>query len=250
MSAYEALAASYDALTYDVPYDKILRFWETLLRRFRVRPGSVLDLACGTGSLSVLLARSGYHVIGADRSEQMLCQAEQKAQQLPENRPFFICQPMQRLRLPEPVDAVICCLDSINYLTDPADCRRTFARVFDALKPGGLFVFDVDTPYKLRSLNGQVFLDEREGADCVWRAEYRERARRLYYGMDLFTQQGKLWARSFEEHVEYAYTMEELTQYLNEAGFSDVRLFADRKLRSPEPTELRVYFAAKKDEKT
>ena len=121
MSAYESLAACYDELTYDIPYEKILTFFERLCAREHVQPRSVLDLACGTGSLSLLLARRGYRVIGADLSSDMLAEAEQKAQALPENRPFFICQPMQRLRLAEPVDAVICALDSLNYVTKPAD---------------------------------------------------------------------------------------------------------------------------------
>ena len=107
MSAYESLAACYDELTYDIPYEKILTFFERLCAREHVQPRLVLDLACGTGSLSLLLARRGYRVIGADLSSDMLAEAEQKAQALPENRPFFICQPMQRLRLAEPVDAVI-----------------------------------------------------------------------------------------------------------------------------------------------
>ena len=103
MSAYESLAACYDELTYDIPYEKTLTFFERLCAREHVQPRSVLDLACGTGSLSLLLARRGYRVIGADLSSDMLAEAEQKAQALPENRPFFICQPMQRLRLAEPV---------------------------------------------------------------------------------------------------------------------------------------------------
>ena len=166
MSAYESLAACYDELTYDIPYEKTLTFFERLCAREHVQPHSVLDLACGTGSLSLLLARRGYRVIGADLSSDMLAEAEQKAQALPENRPFFICQPMQRLRLAEPVDAVICALDSLNYVTKPADCRKTFRRVYDALTPGGLFVFDINTPAKLRGLDGQVFLDETDDTYC------------------------------------------------------------------------------------
>ena len=167
MSAYEALARSYDALTYDIPYEKIVQFWETLLRRYRLRPASVLDLACGTGSLSVLLAKSGYAVLGVDRSEDMLTVAAEKAMELEENQPFFVAQPMQRLRLPQPVDACVCALDSINYVTKPQDVQKTFCRIYESLRPGGLFVFDINTPYKLESLDGQVFLDETEDSYCV-----------------------------------------------------------------------------------
>ena len=247
MSAYEALARSYDALTYDIPYEKIVQFWETLLRRYRIRPESVLDLACGTGSLAVLLAERGYRVTGADLSEEMLAVADEKCSHLGENRPFLICQPMQRLRLPEPVDSVICCLDSLNYVTRPADVQKTFRRVYETLAPGGLFLFDINTPYKLRGLAGQTFLDETDDIYCVWRTEFDEKRRLCYYGMDLFQKAGTVWERSFEEHIEYAYTPEELTAWLRESGFARVDVFGDRKCRAPKEDELRVYLAARKE---
>lgn len=170
MSCYEALAASYDGLTRDIPYEKYLRFFKSLLKQYGVKPKTVLDLACGTGSLSVLLAKSGYAVLGVDRSEDMLTVAAEKAMELEENQPFFVAQPMQRLRLPQPVDACVCALDSINYVTKPQDVQKTFCRIYESLRPGGLFVFDINTPYKLESLDGQVFLDETEDSYCVWRA--------------------------------------------------------------------------------
>lgn len=247
MSAYEALAASYDALTYDIPYEKILQFWETLLKRYRLRPETVLDLACGTGSLSVLLAERGYRVIGADLSEEMLAVADEKCSDLAENRPFFICQAMQRLRLPEQADSVICALDSLNYVTRPVDVQKTFRRVYETLTPGGLFLFDINTPYKLRSLAGQTFLDETEDSYCVWRTEFDEKRRLCYYGMDLFQRSGELWTRSFEEHIEYAYTPEELVEWLRGAGFSKIDVFGDRKCRAPKDDELRSYIAARKE---
>ena len=94
MSCYEALAASYDGLTRDIPYEKYLRFFKSLLKQYGVKPKTVLDLACGTGSLSVLLAKSGYAVLGVDRSEDMLTVAAEKAMELEENQPFFVAQPV------------------------------------------------------------------------------------------------------------------------------------------------------------
>ena len=246
MSAYESLAACYDELTYDIQYEKTLTFFERLCAREHVQPHLVLDLACGTGSLSMLLAARGYRVIGADLSEDMLAEAEQKAREMTENRPFEICQPMQRLHLAESVDAVICALDSLNYVTKPADCRRTFRRVFEALNSGGLFVFDINTPAKLRGLDGQVFLDETDDAYCVWRTAYNEKKRLCYYGMDIFRLCGAVWQRSFEEHIEYAYEPEELQQWLEEAGFTHIRQYGDRVLRAPKAQEQRIYFSAKK----
>ena len=242
MSAYEALAASYDALTYDIPYEKILQFWETLLKRYRLRPETVLDLACGTGSLSVLLAEHGYRVIGVDLSEEMLAVADEKCSHLAENRPFFVCQPMQRLRLPKQVDSVICALDSLNYVTRPADVQKTFRRVHDALTPGGLFLFDINTPYKLEGLAGQTFLDETEDTYCVWRTEYH-RGLCTYY-MDLFRRRGDgAWRRSAEVHRQRAYSVEELTAWLAAAGFGDVRVYGDMRMRRPRADEQRVYIS-------
>lgn len=247
MSAYESLAASYDALTYDIPYERILTFWQKLCARQKADVRTVLDLACGTGSLSVLLAQKGYRVLGVDLSEDMLAEADQKAAALESNRPFFVCQPMQRLRLPETVDAVICCLDSINYLRKPTDCQKTFRRVYDALTHGGVFVFDINTPQKLRALDGQVFLDETDDTYCVWRAQFAEKKRLCFYGMDIFQREGEHWLRSFEEHVEYAYEPEELTAWLYDAGFTDVRQYGDLRMHAPEPDEQRIYFSAKKE---
>lgn len=247
MSAYESLAASYDALTYDIPYERILTFWQKLCARQKADVRTVLDLACGTGSLSMLLAKRGYRVLGVDLSEDMLAEADQKAAAMEGNRPFFVCQPMQRLRLPETVDAVICCLDSINYLRKPTDCQKTFRRVYDALTHGGVFVFDINTPQKLRALNGQVFLDETDDTYCVWRAQFAEKKRLCFYGMDIFQREGEHWLRSFEEHVEYAYEPEELTAWLYDAGFTDVRQYGDLRMHAPEPDEQRIYFSAKKE---
>ena len=247
MSCYEALASSYDGLTRDIPYEKYLRFFKKLLHRYGVKAKTVLDLACGTGSLSVLLARSGFQVLGADRSEDMLTVAAEKAMELEENRPFFIAQPMQRLRLPQPVDACVCALDSINYVTKPQDVQKAFQRVFESLRPGGLFVFDINTPCKLEGLDAQVFLDETEDSYCVWRAEFDRRHQLCRYGMDLFQQRPDgAWERSFEEHVERAYTPQELTGWLTEAGFSQVEQFGDLRLEAPEEHEQRIFFAAKK----
>lgn len=247
MSAYESLAAQYDGLTYDVDYGAMLDFIESILREKSKTPQTALDLACGTGSLSVLLAQRGYQVIGADLSQDMLTVAYDKAMELPDNPPYFICQPMQKLRLPQPVELVVCCLDSINYLTKPADCQETFHRVHRCLTPGGIFVFDINSEEKLRGLDGQVFLDENDDVYCVWRTEFSQEERLCYYGMDIFTHHGTNWERSFEEHREYAYSVDQLTDFLREAGFVNIRAYADRQLMPPRTGEQRIYFSAEKE---
>ena len=245
MSAYDALAASYDGLTWDVPYEEILAYLQALLKRHGASPKSVLDLACGTGSLAVLLAEAGYRTLAADASEEMLAMAYDKASDLP-HPPFFICQRMEALTLPEPVDWVVCCLDSLNYLTDPRDAAKALGRIYESLTDGGVLTFDINSEEKLRGLDGQIFLDENDESYCVWRAEFDEAERICYYGMDLFQREGKLWRRSFEEHREYAYTVSQLTEFLKAAGFSQIECYGDRQFTPPKEGEQRIYFYAAK----
>lgn len=246
MSSYETLAFSYDSLTYDIPYEQMLSYMEALLQRHGKHPESVLDLACGTGSMSVLMAKKGYRVLGADLSEEMLSMAWEKAEELEENRPYFICQPMEELQLPYAVDWIACCLDSLNYVTDPKKCRRALKRCYDALAPGGVLIFDINSAEKLKALDGQVFLDETEDTYCVWRAEFDREENICYYGMDIFSRAGDLWERSFEEHAEYAYSVAELTEYLKKAGFSAIEVYGDRSFAAPQEAEQRIYFYAQK----
>lgn len=124
MDSYEALAASYDELTEDVEYEKRADFVEKLFLRAKRPVKSLLDLACGTGTMTVLFARRGYTVTGVDYSPEMLSQAQQKLAAL-DPPPLLLCQSMPQLRLLDSVDAAICCLDSINYLTRPRDVQRT-----------------------------------------------------------------------------------------------------------------------------
>ena len=245
MNAYHALASSYDRLTNDVDYGATVDFYWQILDREGLQPRTAVDLACGTGSVTVLLAQKGLQVTGVDMSPDMLCIASQKADTL-ENRPMFVCQKLQELHLPVGVDLAVCALDSLDYVTDPADCRKAIARVYKALNPGGCFIFDVNTPEKLQAMDGQVFLDEDDDVYCVWRGEFDGETNICSYAMDLFQRRGNAWHRSYEEHREYAYSQEQLVDYLKEAGFTAIEVFADRKLVSPQPGEQRIYLKARK----
>ena len=245
MGAYEALAASYDRLTNDVDYKATVAFYREILAAEGLRPRTAVDLACGTGSVSVLLAKQGLRVIGVDMSEEMLTVAQQKADGL-KNPPRFVCQRLQNLTLSRGVDLAVCALDSLDYITVPADCAEAIRRVYRALNPGGIFIFDVNTPEKLRAMDGQVFLDEDDDVYCVWRGEFDEQTNICTYGMDLFQRQGRCWHRSFEEHREYAYSAQQLAEYLKAAGFSNIRVYADRRMEPPRAGEQRIYFKARK----
>ena len=259
--SYNTFAGFYDELTDDISYPRRAAYFDRIIQKFHPGASILLDLACGTGSLSIELARLGYDVVGTDASQQMLSEAMLKkeialyGENFEREEPsdpsiaklLFLCQPMQELDMYGTLDAAVCALDSLNYLTRPDDCRKTLRRVYNALKSGGLFVFDINTPTKLSGLDGQVFLDETDDTYCVWRTEFDAKKRLCFYGMDIFRLNGSLWDRSFEEHIEYAYEPDELALWLEEAGFTHIRQYGDRVLRAPKQDEQRIYFSAKKD---
>lgn len=246
--AYEFLAGCYDTFTADVDYARWADYLEKHFARSAIPVHTVLDLACGTGSLTCELARRGYEMIGADLSQEMLAQAAEKCRGVGEIEPIFLHQAMERLDLYGTIDACVCCLDSVNYVTRPKALARAFQRVHTFLMPGGVFVFDINTPDKLRGLDGQMFLDESEDAYCVWRADYSPRRRVCTYGMDIFQrEEGDLWRRWEEVHEEYAYEPVELEELLRQAGFSHIKQYGELKLRAPKVGEQRIFFAARKE---
>ena len=241
MSCYDALAPWYDSLTGDVPYGAIADFYESVFfadgGEFRL----LLDLCCGTGSMTWELAGRGYEMIAADRSVDMLMQAQAKQGpcRVP---PLFLCQAAEELDLYGTVDAAVCCLDGFNYIS-AEKLAEVFRRLHLFIRPGGLLLFDIRTPDFLRSLDGQIFVDEKEDVLCLWRADFDEESSALIYGMDLFTKRGKLWERSEEEHIEYAHTPETLCALLEQAGFDSVRPRSD----GPQGEAGRLYIIARRN---
>lgn len=246
MSRYDALAGSYDALMADAAYRKRADFLERVFRKSPIPVRSVLDLACGTGTIACLLAERGYRVVAIDGSEEMLTRAAQKAEGL-EHPPLFVHQQMPRLRLPEMVDAAVSTLDSLNYLTGERALRDTLGRVYRALRPGGQFVFDVNTPHKLRRMDGQIYMDETEESFCVWRTFFSQKTQICTYQVDLFQLlPDGTWDRTFEEHRERAWTQEQLRTLLAEAGFAKVTFTGDLTMRPPAEGEDRWIVRAEK----
>lgn len=244
---YDALAACYDAMTRDVSYPAWANFLEKLFSREEKQIRTVLDLACGTGTMAFLLAERGYELIGVDFSPEMLAMAAEKTVSEGAEMPIFLCQPMEKLDLYGTVDACVCLLDSVNHVTSSSKLRKAFQRVQLFLEPGGLFVFDVHTPYHLENLDGGMFIDETEDAYCVWRTDYNRRRRICTYAIDVFQREDTgLWFRDGEVHEEFAYTPDELTAYLKEAGFVAIRQYGNLKLRKPAAGEDRIFFSARK----
>lgn len=245
MNAYKALAASYDRLTNDVDYGAVVNFYFSILDWEGLKPRTAVDLACGTGSVAAILAERGLQVVGVDMSEDMLAVASQKAAHM-EHPPVYVCQRLEKLHLGRGVDLAVCALDSMDYIIDPELCCKAIRKVYRALNPGGIFLFDVNTPEKLRAMDGQIFVDEDEDVFCLWRGEFDEKSNICSYGMDLFQRRGDLWERSFEEHREYAYSQEQLVEYLKEAGFTHIAVYGDRRLDAPNASDQRIYLKARK----
>lgn len=225
MSCYRFLAPWYDKLTGDVPYERFADFYEAEFRRDGGEFKLLLDLCCGTGTLTNVLSRRGYEMIAVDSSVEMLMEAQGKSADL-ETPPLFLCQDAAALDLYGTVDAAVCSLDGMNYIP-PEDLPEVFRRLRLFVRPGGLLIFDIRTPDFLRSLDGDVFVDEQEDVLCLWRADFEEELPAILYGMDIFSRQGRLWQRESEEHVEYAHEPAALQTLLEQAGFHDVCLRPD-----------------------
>ena len=220
MSCYNALAPWYDSLTGDIPYDRFIEFYEAEFARDGGEFRLVLDLCCGTGSLTWLMAEKGYEMIAVDQSVEMLMEAQYKLSDA-EIRPLFLCQSAEELDLYGTVDAAVCSLDGMNYIP-PEALPEVFRRLNLFIRPGGLFIFDIRTPEVLRSLDGDIFVDEKDDVLCLWRADFDEELSAIVYGMDLFSRRGMHWVRESEEHIEYSYEPEHIAKLLSEAGFVDI----------------------------
>lgn len=225
MSCYGALAAWYDALTGDVPYGEFADYYEAEFRRDGSEFSCILDLCCGTGTLTCEMARRGYELIAVDASVDMLMQAQGKAAVLSPS-PLFLCQEAGALDLYGTVDAAYCSLDGMNYIPRE-ELPRLFHRLRLFIRPGGLLIFDLRSPEWLESMDGQIYVDEREDVLCLWRAELDPAAEAVSYGMDIFSREGALWRRDWEEHLEYIHRFDALRPMMAGEGFTDIALRTD-----------------------
>lgn len=247
MKSYEALAAVYDRLRGEVDYSAWGDFFERCFKRFGISPSLVLDLGCGTGSMTLELAARGYDMIGVDASEQMLSRAMSRMYREGRSGVLFLQQDMRELELYGTVGAVVSTLDCINYLTGEGDLARCFSLVHNYLDPDGLFLFDVNTPYKFRTVYGDnAYILEDEGSLCAWQNEFDEKSALCRFYLSVFreTQDGR-YVREDEEQTERCYSREQLTEALTSAGFADICFFGDFEFGAPTDTTERWFVAAR-----
>ena len=242
--AYSAFAAGYDRMMGDVDYDGWADYLDGFLREAGAK--SVLECACGTGSLTVRLAKKGYAMTGADLSEDMLMVARQKALNAGLRLLPFVCQDMRRIALHKPVDAVIAACDGVNYLLEGAE--DFFLAANKALKVGGLLLFDVSSAYKLSNILGDNTF-AATGADWayIWENQYHPRLGQVDMLLTGFLKQGQNYARFEERHRQRAYTETELRDALERCGFGDIQIYEAFGRSTPTPTAERLQFTARKE---
>ncbi|MBQ8688233.1 MAG: class I SAM-dependent methyltransferase [Ruminococcus sp.] len=221
-TGYEVFSQYYDGLTENVNYAERAAYFDGLIRRHKRSEGVVLlDLACGTGSMSEEMAGLGYDVIGVDFSYGMLSRAMEK--KMESGLPIqYVCQDMREIELYGTVDAVICTLDSLNHLDSFADVETVFRKVAENLEPGGVFIFDMNTPYKHREVLGsQIYIYDTETVYCVWENRYEPEQHTVHIRLDFFEQtEDGSYFRSGEEITEHAYEPQQVAEALERAGLT------------------------------
>ena len=247
MADYDAFSKCYDRFTGDVDYTARANRLLQLFNRYDKKPSLLLDLACGTGNFSFLMAENGIDVIGVDCSEGMLAAAIAK---LPEGatNPLFLNQYAEELELYGTVDGAISMLDSLNHITEYENLVKALQRVSLFLEKGRLFIFDLNTPYKHEAVLGNnTFVREDEKAFCVWQNEYvGENTVDIYLDFFIENPNGS-FERLSETFSEVAYTAEQVQTALDDAGLELIDFFDDLTDQKPtKETERITYIVRKK----
>lgn len=249
MEAYSDFALVYDTLMDNTPYERWCELIVGILKRYGIEQDLVLDLGCGTGTLTELLAKEGYDMIGVDYSEEMLSRAMEKREESGLSI-LYLLQDMREFELYGTVKAVVSVCDSLNYLLEEEDVIETFRLVNNYLDPKGLFIFDFNTVHKYRDVIGDTTIAEnREDCSFIWENYYNEEERINEYDVTFFVKEGDLFRKFEETHYQRGYTVEEMQAYLEKAGLELVSVQdADTLMEVTEDTE-RVYMIARENGK-
>ena len=241
--SYNSFADFYDELMKDVDYHARAAYIDGIVKANKPDARLLVDLACGTGSLTLELDAMGYDVIGVDWSEEMLSRAREKS----DGSILYLCQSMQELDMYGTIDAFVCTLDSLNHINDRKQLILAFSRVSLFLEPDGVFVFDMNTPYKHEKiLSDNSFVYETDNVFCVWRNEYAGDGR-VDIALDFFEPQPDgSYQRYCEDFSETAYSVEETVRMLDEAGLKLIAVYDDMTREPPAGDSLRLVFVAGK----
>lgn len=224
MDSYIEFASLYDRLMDDFDYEKWYEYIEEIFQKYS-RPKNILEMACGTGNISYFLAKAGYDVTAFDLSEEMLSIAYNKLMEF-ENIKLFQ-QDMRDFSIDEKYDSIIATCDSINYITKSSDLLSTFKNVYDHLEEGGLFIFDINSHYKLKNIIGNnTFIEDRDDVFYIWQNYYNDEKSICEFYLTFFkSKDGDNFTRIDEVHMERAYRVEEIVDLLKKAGFENIEYF-------------------------
>lgn len=250
MDAYTGFAAVYDMFMDNIPYGEWCTYLEGILKEYGVEDGLVLDLGCGTGKLTRLLAMDGYDMIGVDISEDMLEIAmEHQAEEGEEI--LYLLQDMREFELYGTVRAVVSICDSMNYLMEYEDLVQVFSLVNNYLDPKGIFVFDLNTPYKYQEILGeQTIAENREEGSFIWENYYDEEEAVNEYDLTLFIREDDGRFRKYEEtHYQRAYSLKTIKKALEEAGMVFVEAYDAFTKEPPKADSERIYVVARESGK-
>ena len=247
MGGYGLFSNVYDTLTENVNYAARADYIADLLAEHGITGGILLDLACGTGTLSIEMAKKGFEVIGVDASADMLSTAMNNAYESGENV-MFLCQQMQQLDLYGTINAAICTLDSINHLTDPEDVQLAFDKVSLFTEPGGIFVFDINTVYKHREiLANNTFVYDLDEVYCVWQNTLDSDTDTVQIDLDIFEiLEDGAYERTQESFCERAYPTDEIKDMLTKAGFETLAVYDELTKDEPKEDSERLFIIARK----
>ena len=245
VEAYNAFAKVYDVFMEDTPYEKWKDFIFKELEKYKVTPKIMCDLGCGTGTLSRLFAKEGIEMIGIDGSEEMLMEARELAME-EELNILYLMQEMSEFELYGTVDVIYSSCDSLNYLLEEEALKQTFKWVNNYLEPKGLFIFDMNMPYKYKNILGEhVFAQQSEDAAYIWENYYDEEEQMNEFIVNFFIQNEEgTYERTEEEHYQRAYELEHIKRLLKEAGLELLAVYDDYSdLPYTEQTERATFVA-------
>ena len=239
---YTVLPEFYDRLNTEADYSAYLDYLDSLLPK----ACNLIDLGCGTGEISIGLARLGHKVTALDISPEMLSEAHHKSVTRGTDV-FFTCQDMTSFCVPHKYDAVVSCFDSLNYILSKDKLQSTFLCVNNALEPGGLFLFDMNAPAKFEKVYADnTFVIEEDGIFCVWENEYNAKSRRCRFYIDIFVNNKTAWDRYSEIQTEKSYKLSDILNTLEKAGFDTCSIGSDFDGCPIDENTHRYYFVARK----
>lgn len=246
MEAYTSFAQVYDTFMDNVPYEDWSDRIRTILRQYGITGGLALDLGCGTGKMTELLAEAGFDMIGVDNSEDMLELAMEK-RLVSGHDILYLLQDMQEFELYGTVRAVVSVCDSLNYITDRDELRHVFELVNNYLDPEGIFLFDMNTVHKYRDLLGDTTIAEnRDEGSFIWDNSYDEEEGLNYYELAVFLpREDGLYEKSEEVHCQKAYPQEEIETLIKEAGMELLAVYDAYTLNPATEDSERLFFVAR-----